>query len=197
MRFHSCRPAHPGMLYAMWSHRGPRGGRGPGPWGGDWGGRSGGGRRGRLFDSSDLKLMLLWLIETAPAHGYELIRQIEEKSGGAYVPSPGMVYPTLTLLEDMGLIEAQQTDGARKAYAITPEGRAHLAEQAAAVEALFKRLDELARQKNPGDSGSIRRAMANLGAAVANRMAQDDADRETLHAIAALIDEAAGKIERS
>ena len=84
-----------------------------------------GGRR-RMFDSGELRLVLLKLISDQPRHGYDLIRQIEELTGGAYAPSPGVIYPTLTLLDEMGLIGAADSDGARKLFAITDLGRAEL-----------------------------------------------------------------------
>ena len=82
-----------------------------GPFGGDWFDRSErpmGGRRARMFDGSELRLMLLKLIADTPRHGYDLIRAIEALTAGAYAPSPGVVYPTLTLLDEMGLIEEQR-----------------------------------------------------------------------------------------
>src|SRR6218665_2664594 len=87
-----------------------------------------GGRR-RMFDGTELRLILLKLIEEQPRHGYDLIREIEERSGGAYAPSPGVVYPTLTMLADMDLIEEAKSEGAKKQFAITEAGTAHLAER--------------------------------------------------------------------
>ena len=75
-------------------------------------------------------MILLKLIAEQPRHGYELIRAIEELRGGVYVPSPGVVYPTLTMLQEMGQIEEAASDGARKAFAVTPEGATHLASKA-------------------------------------------------------------------
>jgi len=107
-------------------HAGPRGrfGHGEGPRGGwseDGPGFGRGGGRRRMFDGGELRLVLLKLIAEKPRHGYDLIRAIEERTGGAYAPSPGIVYPTLTMLSDMGLIEEQTAEGARKLFAITPE----------------------------------------------------------------------------
>ena len=96
----------------------------------------GGGRR-RVFDSGELRLVLLKLISDQPRHGYDLIRAIEELTGGAYAPSPGVVYPTLTLLQDMGHIDEQKSEGARKAFAATAEGVAHLAASKAEVDAMI------------------------------------------------------------
>src|SRR5690349_7546015 len=113
-----------------------RAGRG---WSGHWGpfqfdfgdqGFSGGRGRGRrarrMFEGGELRLVLLKLIADEPRHGYDLIRHIEELTSGSYAPSPGVIYPTLTMLDDMGLIEAQQSDSAKKLFAITAAGRTEL-----------------------------------------------------------------------
>jgi DNA-binding PadR family transcriptional regulator len=155
----------------------------------------GGGRR-RMFDGSELRLILLKLIDEQPRHGYDLIREIEERTGGAYAPSPGVVYPTLTMLEDMGLIDEQKTEGARKQFAITAAGSAHLAEREEEVEALFARLSQLASMRERTDGAPIRRAMGNLRAVLQNRLTAEGVDADTLHDVAAILDEAARKIER-
>ena len=114
---------------------------------GDWGDLQGGGRRGggRMLGHGDLKLLLLALIEQQPRHGYELIRTIEEMFLGQYSPSPGAIYPTLTMLEELGYASVQNEQGARKLYAITEEGRAYLEGNRAAVEAIIERTRESAR----------------------------------------------------
>ena len=176
-------------------HRGHKHGFGRHRWGGDEDeGR--GGRRRRVFDSNELRLVLLKLIADQPRHGYELIRAIEDLTGGAYVPSPGVVYPTLTMLNDMGQIEEARSEGARKAFAITAEGTAHLAEKKAEVDALFARLAELASLRQRTDAAPVRRALANLRAVLMNRLQRDDVRPETLHTVAGILDEAAQKIER-
>ena len=127
--------------------------------------------------------------------GYDLIREIEERTGGEYAPSPGMVYPTLTMLQDMGLIVESDATGTRKVYAATLEGTQHLAEKKDDVAALLARIAELqAAQK--GDRAPVRRAMRNLHAALAEKIARTD-DDEAMHRIAALLDEAQkGEIKR-
>ena len=107
-----------------------------------------GGRRGRVFDSAELQLVVLDLITAQSRHGYELIREIEALSGGLYAPSPGMIYPTLSLLLEMGLIEETGADGARKSFAITDAGRAHLAENEKPLAAARSRLEALAEAKD-------------------------------------------------
>jgi DNA-binding PadR family transcriptional regulator len=148
-----------------------------------------------MFDGSELRLVLLKLIEEQPRHGYDLIREIEERSGGAYAPSPGVIYPTLTMLDDMGLVEAR-AEGARKAFAITDAGTAELAEKAEEVAALFQRLAELGEHHARTSGGPIRRAMGNLRAVLQERLGGSEVDSETLHAVADILDEAARKIER-
>ena len=182
-------------------HRG--GGRGFGhDFGHGFGGRRGGGGRGergerrRMFDSGELRLVLLKLIADEPRHGYDLIRQIEELTGGAYAPSPGVIYPTLTLLDDMGQIEAQQSEGAKKLFAITDAGRADLEANADVVDAAIARLTAVGEETQRTDSASVRRAMGNLRQVLMDRLGDRDLDKAALHDIVALIDEAAQKIER-
>ena len=179
-------PGGRGGGFVMGHGRGMRGGgRGDGS----------GGRRGRMFDGGELKLVLLKLIEEAPRHGYDLIREIEDRTGGAYAPSPGVIYPTLTLLDDMGLIDAT-AEGSRKQFAITDAGKAELAEKAAEVQALIDRLAEMGAARAKTDTGPVSRAMGNLRAVLANRVTTDGVTPETLHDIAALLDEVAQKVER-
>src|SRR5262249_32879021 len=151
------------------------------------------GSRRRLFDSGELRLVLLKLIADQPRHGYDLIRAIEELSGGIYVPSPGVVYPTLTLLSDMGQIEEAKSDGPRKAFAITADGTAHLEEKKAEGDA---RLAELASFRHRTDPAPVPRALANLRAVLMDRLQREDVAAETLHTVAGILDEAAQKIER-
>lgn len=154
------------------------------------------GRRRRMFDSGELRLVLLRLIADEPRHGYDLIRRIEELTGGAYAPSPGVIYPTLTLLDDMGQIAAADSEGAKKLFAITPEGQAELDANAALVDELLARLAAVGDEQQRTDSASVRRAMGNLRAVLMNRLRDRELDEATLHEIVARIDEAAQKIER-
>ncbi|ABQ31416.1 PadR family transcriptional regulator [Acidiphilium multivorum] len=157
-------------------------------------GRHGHGRR-RMFEGGQLRLVLLKLISEQPRHGYELIRAIEERTGGAYAPSPGIVYPTLTLLAETGLASEQVTDGTRKLYEITTEGQAYLAEQADEVTLILARLDAVGNARGRLDAVPVRRAMHNLRNVLINRL-QGGLDKERVHEVVALIDEAAGRIER-
>ena len=206
MRFkmHGCGPRgfdFPAGLMAMGF--GPRGGgwgRGWGGWDSDWGGSGWGGKRGRrrVFEPGELRLVLLKLIADQPRHGYDLIRAIEEMTHGTYAPSPGVVYPTLTMLQDMGLIEETKAgkDAPRKAFSATAEGLAHLAEKADEVEALVGRLEDMGNDQRKAGGAPIKRAVGNLLSALWHRVTRDEVDEQTLHDIAAILDEAAQKIER-
>src|SRR5262249_31632940 len=133
----------------------------------------GGEGRRRLFDSGELRLVLLKLISDQPRHGYDLIRAIEELSGGAYVPSPGGGDPALSLLPDLDHIQGTAAENARKAFAITSSGTADLAANATTVKALLARLGELAATREQTDSAPIRRAMENLRTVLRHRLGDE------------------------
>src|SRR4051795_2514406 len=139
---HSCGSPHGGKWAAR---RGWRGHVGPGQgWGGRHGGMGGGDmiRAGRMLATGDLRLIALALIAEQPRHGYEIIKVLEDKTDGWYSPSPGMVYPTLTYLEETGYVTAQ-SEGAKKLYTITDEGRAHMEENRNFVDAVLERLSAI------------------------------------------------------
>jgi DNA-binding PadR family transcriptional regulator len=160
------------------------------------GGR-GGSRLGRVFDQGDLRYVLLGLIAETPRHGYELIKAIEEKFGGMYSPSPGVIYPTLTLLEELGYIRPESAEGTRKQYVITQEGAAFLAANQAVVDQIFARMAEVGQAFAGGPAPEIRRAMQNLEAALTIRLGRGPLTPEQVRAIAAALDGAAGAIEQS
>ena len=185
-----------GPFSMSWEVRGERhGGRHEHGRGFGGGGGGGGGRR-RMFDGGELKLVLLKLIADTPRHGYDLIREIEAMTGGAYAPSPGVVYPTLTMLTDMGLIEEQAAEGSRKAFAVTDEGKAHLDENSDEVDALFERLDEVKPSREAGNHPPIGRAIGNLMNALRHRVQQSGFDEALVHEITEILDDAARRIER-
>ena len=171
------------------------GGWSRGPFGGSWSGHDGG-RSRRMFDGGELRLVLLKLIADEPRHGYELIREVEALTGGQYAPSPGVVYPTLSMLAEMGLIAEQQSTDTRKRFAITEDGRTHLEENREVVEALVARLESVGAEAKRTDGAPIRRAMGNLSVALKERLSRGEFSQDTLHDVAALIDELAQKIER-
>jgi DNA-binding PadR family transcriptional regulator len=169
--------------------RGWRGHFGPGHGGG---GRHGGGnmmRAGRMLAQGDLRLIALALIAEQPRHGYEIIKVLEDKTAGWYSPSPGIVYPTLTYLEEAGYLTAE-VEGAKKRYAITEEGRAHLEENRDFVDAVLERLAFIGergarmRRRFGGDDDDrrgmpplVRAAIENLREVAAKRL-DDDAEAE-------------------
>jgi DNA-binding PadR family transcriptional regulator len=136
------------------------------------------------------------MIAEQPRHGYELMKAIEERMSGSYSPSPGVMYPTLSWLEDMGYTEAEPVEAGRKRHRITAEGEAFLTANRAAVDAL------LARTPAPGESpdgvpAPILRAMENLKVALRLRFRRGPLDPDTAAAIAAAIDAAAHSVERT
>src|SRR6185436_5900173 len=150
----------------------------------------------RMFEAGELRLVLLKLIADEPRHGYDLMRAIEEMTGGTYSPSPGVVYPTLTMLQDMGFIEEKGGKGARKAFSATAEGLAHLEENAEETESLFERLREQGEHQRKAGGAPVGRAVGNLLSALWHRVSRGDVEEESLHEIAAILDDAAQRIER-
>lgn len=206
MRMHGCNegrhgrgPGWPIMAMMMGGRGRGRGGAWEWSFGdGDRSGSRGGGRRGprgRMFAGGELRLLLLKLIGDETRHGYELIKAIEELTGGNYAPSPGVVYPTLSLLLDEGMIEEKADASPRKAFAITAEGEVELSTRSDEAEALIARLIALNEEDDAHRAPPIGRAVGNLFAALRGR-AESGFDRETIHQVAEILDEAARKIER-
>jgi DNA-binding PadR family transcriptional regulator len=160
-------------------------GRGPGR----------GGRMGRFFDHGDLRFVVLKLIAQQPSHGYELIKAVETAAGGAYTPSPGVIYPTLTLLEELGYITVTEAGGGKKLHTITPEGEAFLEANAQPVKSLFERMAEAAA-RSAAFSPQIMRARENLKTALRLRLTAGRLSAEQVEQIAKALDDAAGVIER-
>jgi DNA-binding PadR family transcriptional regulator len=153
-------------------------------------------RRRRVFDHGDLRFLILQLIAEGPKHGYELIKAIEEKLGGSYSPSPGVIYPTLTLLEDLRYATMSTRDGSRKCYAITRNGVAHLDANKASLKTIFKRI-AAARATATEPPPQAVRAMENLRVALSLRLARGPLTEQQVRAVAAAIDAAAVAVERS
>ena len=129
------------------------GGRGGGGFGGFGGGMGRGGRggpgdmfrAGKMLADGDLKLITLALLAQTPRHGYDIIKALEEKSSGFYVPSPGVVYPTLTFLEEAGYA-VSAAKGAKKVFSITEEGQKHLDENRDLVERVLEQIERFGRK---------------------------------------------------
>jgi DNA-binding PadR family transcriptional regulator len=160
-------------------------------------GRQGrGGGLGRFFAHGDLRLVILHLIAEKPRHGYEIIKAIEEQVAGAYSPSPGIIYPTLTLLEELGYVTVSTGDGAKKLHAITPEGQAFLEANRRTVDALLARMAETSRTRSGGNAPQIIRAMENLRLALRLRLSRGPLSDDQVNAVAAALDAAATGVER-
>jgi DNA-binding PadR family transcriptional regulator len=154
------------------------------------------GRRGRMFGQGELRLALLALIAENPSHGYELIKAIEEMTGGDYAPSPGAVYPTLQLLEDEGSIEEAEAEGAKKPFAVTAQGTEELEDRKDEVKALMRRLGRHGEHTTTVRSSDMFRAMGNLATVLKNRARAGKLDERTINEIVDMIDEMAKRIER-
>jgi DNA-binding PadR family transcriptional regulator len=156
---------------------------------------SGGGRGGRrFFDHGDLRLVVLKLIADKPRHGYELIKALEEASGGAYSPSPGVIYPTLTLLEDLGYAAVSDAGGGRKLFTITADGQANLDANGVAVTAIFDRMAAIAAKSNAYHP-QILRARENLRTAMRLKISGGALNEKQVEAVAAALDAAAKAVE--
>ncbi len=158
------------------------------------GGHHTGGRH-RVFDHGDLRFILLSMIAAKPAHGYDLIKALEDRMGGGYSPSPGVIYPTLTMLEEQGYATLTLENG-KKLYQATPIGEAFLETNRATVEAIQARIDGIARERSVAPDPRIIRAIENLKTALRLRLAGGQIPDEQVRAIAAAIDAAASEAER-
>ncbi len=160
--------------------------------------RDGGGRGGvrrRVLDVLELRVLVLRLMVAQPRHGYDVIREIETMTGGAYAPSPGIVYPTLALLEEQHLIAASASAGPKKLFALTRDGRAELEARSAAVDAVIAKLHALRAQAEVLDAGPVGRALQNLNTVIEQRFSSEQ-EKQMMFVAADLIDEVARKIER-
>src|SRR4051812_34569522 len=191
--FHHCGPRECGP-------RGRRGGGpwafafGPGGWGGPGGQWSGGPGRGRMFGQGDLKFVVLNMLAEKPRHGYEIIKELEERFGGAYAPSPGTVYPTLTMLEDLGFARVTPEEGGRKIYEITEEGRKHLAEHSQTVDGIFDRIARFLDGFLDAPMMEVNQAFKRVGRATYGLAPGHLRDRELLDRLKAVLDRAADEI---
>lgn len=159
--------------------------------------RDGPGGRGRLFDQGELRFVLLALIAEAPRHGYEIIKAIEDRLGGSYSPSPGVIYPTLTLLNELGYATVSESGGGRKLYTITEEGRDYLAGNKAMVDAVFERMDRASASTSGGRAPQVVRAIENMKTALRLRLSRGPLGEGEAQAIADALDAAARAIERA
>ena len=189
---HGCGPR--GRPRGPWGG-GPMGWGGPwGPGGGGWGGGPGPGR-GRVFGHGDLKYVILSLLAEKPRHGYEIIKELEDRFAGAYSPSPGTVYPTLALLEDLGYARSMVEEGNRKVFEITDEGRKHLEENRDTVDDIFGRVDEMGAFFFGPAMAGLGRAFGALGKAAFRGTMRHQGDEEWVRRVREVLERAAREID--
>lgn len=163
-----------------------------------WEGRGRGGPSGRerMFEAGALRLVILHLLAERPRHGYEIIKSIQELTGGSYSPSPGVIYPSLTLLEEMEQAVVTEESG-KKQYALTDAGREALASQQDALQRILQRLQGVEAKADAKRRPELQRPMQNLKMALQMRLEKGDVTPEVLHKIVDALDQAAILIERS
>ncbi|HEY4218952.1 MAG TPA: PadR family transcriptional regulator [Gemmatimonadaceae bacterium] len=177
-----------------------------GDWGGwegfgDWGGgQSRGrarwrGRAARLFEQGDLKYVILRLLEEKPRHGYDIIKELESRFGGSYAPSPGTVYPTLTMLEDLGYARVVPEEGGKKIYEITDEGRKHLAEHSTTVDDIFARIARFVEGFTDTPMTELNQQFQRLARATYRTATTHMQDRSVAERIRDILRDAADQIE--
>jgi DNA-binding PadR family transcriptional regulator len=153
------------------------------------------GGRERLFDSGDIRFVVLRLLAEQPSYGYQLIKTMEERMAGAYTPSAGVIYPTLTLLEEEGFASAATSEANRKVYSVTAQGAEYLAANKDRVDELFARLEETGRGYRHGRSPELMKAMENLRGAIMARMFRGNATPEQIGKITEAVNAAAKAID--
>jgi DNA-binding PadR family transcriptional regulator len=165
-------------------------GAGGGPRGRHWKGRT-----GRLFEQGDLKYVILRLLEEKPRHGYEIIKELEGRFGGSYVPSPGTVYPTLTMLEDLGYARAVPEEGGKKVYEITDEGRKYLAEHSTTVDDIFERIAKFVEGFTDTPMMELNQAFQRLARTTYKTATGHLGEKEMLERLGDIIRRAADEVE--
>jgi DNA-binding PadR family transcriptional regulator len=148
-----------------------------------------------MFEQGDLKYVILQLLDEKPRHGYEIIKELEDRFGGMYSPSAGTVYPTLTLLEDLGYATATVEEGGKKIYSITDEGRGYLAQNRSAVDDIFDRMGEIASAFLSDSTMEVNRAFRDVGRATYRGGPRIFRDKETIAKIKDALERAAREID--
>ncbi len=154
-------------------------------------GRGGGGRRQRFFGHGELRLVILDILTRNASHGYELIKEIETLTQGNYTPSPGVIYPTLDLLQDQQLIIINEEDGGRKKIAITPQGQAWLAENNEHLQHIQARIKARSVGYQLRKDPQMKRALENFKAVLDLKVNQSELSAAQLKQIIGIIDRAA------
>jgi DNA-binding PadR family transcriptional regulator len=152
-------------------------------------------RGGRMFEQGDLRYVVLRLLEEKPRHGYEIIKALEERFGGSYAPSPGVVYPTLQLLEDLGYARIVPGVEGKKTYEITDEGRAYLAENRETVDSIFDRISKLVGHFLDEPMTEVHAAFRTVGKATYGRATDAVQNPAVLKQIVDILSRAAKEID--
>src|SRR5688500_6539002 len=160
------------------------------------GGRSRGQRRrSQMFESGEIKFVILRLLKEKPRHGYEIIKALEERMGGHYTPSAGTVYPTLQLLEDHGYVRAVETEG-RKVYHITPEGERFLEDNRDVLDEILDRVRDTLRDVAGGSMGELNAAFARLAGLTYKQAWRRGPDHPAVARVVEILRRATEEIER-
>jgi len=154
------------------------------------------GGRERLFDAGDLKLVILKLLSESPSYGYQLMKRMEERLSGGYTPSAGVIYPTLTMLDEEGFTSEKTSDANKKVYSVTPEGLAYLQQNKERVIQVFDRLKEAGEGFRRRRSPEIMKAYHNLRGAVEARVSRQSITSEQIRKMADAINAAAATIDK-
>src|SRR5258706_1785196 len=152
-------------------------------------------RRTQMFESGEVKFVILRLLKEKPRHGYEIIKALEEKLAGCYTPSAGTVYPTLQLLEDQGYVRAVDTDG-KKVYHITPEGERFLSEHHDVLEDILARARDTIRNFAGGAMGDLNSSFARLATVTYKRALRKGPDHPSIKRVTEILRKAWDEIER-
>jgi len=156
----------------------------------------GGWRVRRIFEHGDMRYVILALLSEKPSYGYELIKAVEEHLNGAYSPSPGLVYPILTMLEEMGYATSESGDGGKRFYSLTTQGKNYLKVNQSIVDAIFGRMAHAAALHRRTEAPPIVRAIQNLRLTLKLKSSAKELTDKQIRAIADALDEAARKIEQ-
>lgn len=150
----------------------------------------------RLFERGDLQLLILVQLQKSASHGYELIKSINELSHGIYEPSPGVIYPTLAMLEDQGLISQEPTEKSKKSYLITNEGLLHLKQHEQRLSTLKERLAGAKNRGNINFSQEIDQAIKNFKMLLRHQLRHEQLSPDQVTKIVTIINQATQEIEQ-
>jgi DNA-binding PadR family transcriptional regulator len=153
-------------------------------------------RRAPIFESGELKFIILRLLKEKPRHGYDIIKALEERMWGCYTPSPGAVYPTLQLLEDQGYVRSVETEG-KRVYHITPQGEQFLEEHRDTLDDIFERLRDTVRDFAGGSMGDLNRAFSRLATTTYKQAWRGGSGHPAIARMAEILNRAANEIERA